>query len=269
MDFWELLKNWGGKLGNFALDRLLPAIILLVIGIFAVRLILSLLQTMLKKTKLDDGIVKLARRVLKVALYFLLLLIVASRLGLDVTGVVALASVLTLAISLSVQTALTNVIGGFTLLNTKPFVAGDFVEIAGRSGTVKDVGLTYTKLATPDNKIVSIPNSAVVATEIVNFSTTGTRRVDIAVSVENDAQPQLVLDTLRECADLPFVLKEPAITVGVNGYKESATEYSLLVWCKSGDYWTCHFELHKKVKEVFTEKGIRFAYPHMNVHVDK
>jgi len=269
MDFLELLESWGRSLGSFTIDRLLPALTLLVIGILAVKAGLRILQTMLQKTKLDEGVIKLTRRILKVALYLLLLLMVASRMGIDVTGVVALASVLTLAISLSVQTALTNVIGGFTLLNTKPFVAGDYVEIAGQSGTVQDVGLTYTKLATPDNKIVSIPNSAVVAVEIVNYSTTGTRRVEIAVNVENDVDPELVLDALRESAELPVVLKEPAVTVGVSGYKESATEYKLLVWCKSADYWTCHFETHKKVKAVFAQKGIRFAYPHMNVHMDK
>lgn len=268
MDFLELLKNWGKGLGSFAFERLLPAVILLAIGILAVKIVLRIIQTMLQKTKLDEGIIKLFRRILKVALYLLLLLMAASKLGIDVTGVVALASVLTLAVSLAVQTALTNVIGGFTLLNTKPFVAGDYVEIAGRSGTVKDVGLTYTKLATPDNKIVSIPNSAVVATEIVNYSTTGTRRVDIVVAVENDVAPDLVLETLKECAEHPCILQEPAITVGVSGYLESATEYKLLVWCKSSDYWTCHFDTHKKVKEVFAEKGIRFAYPHMNVHMD-
>jgi len=269
MEFLELLESWGRSLGSFTIDRLLPALTLLVIGILAVKAGLRILQTMLQKTKLDEGVIKLTRRILKVALYLLLLLMVASRMGIDVTGVVALASVLTLAISLSVQTALTNVIGGFTLLNTKPFVAGDYVEIAGRSGTVKDVGLTYTKLATPDNKIVSIPNSAVVATEIVNYSTTGTRRVDIAVNVENDVDPELVLQTLRECAKMPFVLEDPAVTVGISSYQESATEYKLLVWCKSADYWTCLFETNKKVKEVFKEKNIRFAYPHVNVHVDK
>jgi len=140
MDLLGMLKTWGRGLGSFALDRLLPAVILLVMGILAVRLILRILQTMLHKTKLDAGVVLLVRRILKVALYLLLLLMVASKMGIDVTGVVALASVLTLAISLSVQTALTNVIGGFTLLNTKPFVAGDYVEIAGQSGTVQDVG---------------------------------------------------------------------------------------------------------------------------------
>ena len=264
----EVLKSWVQSLSGYAWQRLLPALILLVLGIVSVRVILCILQSMLKKTRLDEGVIRLARRSLKVVLYLILLLMVASKMGIDVTGVVALASVLTLAISLSLQTALSNVFGGFTLLNTKPFVAGDFVEIANRTGTVKDVGLTYTILATPDNKIVSIPNSAVVATEIVNYSTTGTRRVDIVVAVENDFAPDLVLETLKECAEHPCILQEPAITVGVSGYLESATEYKLLVWCKSSDYWTCHFDTHKKVKEVFAEKGIRFAYPHMNVHMD-
>ena len=202
-------------------------------------------------------------------LYILLALMVADKIGLDVTGVVALASVLTLAISLSVQNALTNLIGGFTLLYTKPFTAGDFVEIAGQSGTVESIGLTYTKLATGDNKQVSIPNSSVVSAEIINYTAAGTRRVDITVSASYETPVDLVLESLREAAKLPTALDTVAPFVAVKNYADSSIEYVLQVWCKSEDYWTTLFDGNKRIKEVFDAKGVCMTYPHLNIHMDK
>ena len=267
------MKEWLiarlGDLEGFALGRLLPAVIILVIGILAIRLILKVLTTALKKTKLDNALLKLIRSLLRTTLTILLLLIAASAIGIDVTGVVALASVLTLAISLSVQNALSNVIGGFTLLYTKPFVAGDFVEIAGQSGTVTEVGLTYTKLTTADNKTVSLPNSAVVADQIVNYTTTGTRRVDITVQVSYDTPVEKALSALRQAAQVPTVLETPAPFCGLRSYNESTVEYVLQVWTASGDYWTTLFTINENIKTVFDRNDVQMSYPHLNVHLDK
>ena len=205
----------------------------------------------------------------KAVLGLLLGLMVAAKLGVDVTGIVALASVLSLAVSLAVQDALSNVIGGFTLLNTRPFVAGDFVEIAGQSGTVREVGLAYTKLNTGDNKQVSIPNSAVVAAQIVNYSANGTRRVDITVSASYDAPIEQVLEALKEAAQVPTKLEEKESFAAVKHYGDSAIEYVLQVWSTADDYWTTLFTVNKRIKDVFDEKGISMTYPHLNVHLDQ
>jgi small conductance mechanosensitive channel len=186
-----------------------------------------------------------------------------------VTSVVALASVLTLAVSLALQNALSNLIGGFTLLYTKPFHSGDFVEIAGQSGTVQEIGLTYTKLATADNKSVSIPNSAVTAAEIVNYTVLGTRRVSVEISASYDAPTQAVLEALREAGNVPTRLEEKAPFAALNSYGDSAINYVLHVWCTADDYWTTLFAVNEKVREVFAAKGIEMTYPHLNVHLDK
>ena len=263
MDF----KNVLNVFVNFSVSKALPAIILIVIGILAVKLIMKVLKLALGKTKLDGQLTKLVLGIFKPVLYLLLGLIVAARLGIDVTSVVALASVLTLAVSLTLQNALANIFGGFTLLYTKPFTANDYVEIAGQSGTVKEVGLAYTKLATPDNKLISIPNSAVVAAEIVNYTTTGTRRLDIAMTASYDADPRLVLDTLLAMADQPEVLKDPEPFAGVTNYGDHAIEYVLRVWVPADDYWTVNFRLMNAMKAVFDAKGIEMTYPHLNVHM--
>ena len=265
----DAIITWLTMVTTFLAANILPAVLIIIAGIILIRVVMNLLTKLLEKSKLEKVAHNLIKTVIRVVLYGLLALIVAEKIGIDVTGVVALASVLTLAISLSVQNALTNLIGGFTLLYTKPFTSGDFVEIAGQSGTVQAIGLTYTKLATADNKEISIPNSSVVSAQIVNYSVTGTRRVDITVSASYDAPIELVLEALQEAGDLPTALADHAPFAGVTRYGDSAIEYVLQVWCSSADYWTTLFEGNKRVKEVFDAKGISMTYPHINVHLDK
>ena len=265
----EIIAKAGILLSGIVASALLPSVIILVVGILAIRLLLKLVTLALEKSKLDKAAHNLIKALLKVVLYMLLILIIAEKLGFDTTGIVALASVLTLAISLSVQNALTNVIGGFTLLSTKPFKTGDFVEIAGQQGTVLEISMSYTKLATPDNKIASIPNGAVVAAQIVNFTVSGTRRVDVAISAAYTEEPEKVLEALRAAGCVKGILEDPAPFAAVVNYGQSAIDYTLRVWCKSEDYWDVFFAVNQNVKGVFAEKNVAMTYPHLNVHLDK
>ena len=250
--------------------NVLPAVILAVVGILAIRLILKLVDKSISKTRLEKAAVSLIRSALKVVLWLLLALMVASRLGIDVTGVVALASVASLALSLALQDALANVIGGFTLLTNHPFRSGDYVEIAGQGGTVQAIDITYTKLTTSDNKTISIPNSAVVASQIINYSTSGIRRVEISFSASYDAPIATVKAALLEAAALPTVLTEPAAPfAGVVSYGDSSISYTLRVWTTSDEYWNTYFTITENIKQEFDKAGVEMSYPHLNVHLDK
>lgn len=264
--FWQ---NLWRSISGYATHRLLPAALILVGGLFIIRILRKLLEKAFRKTTMDPAVASLVLSVVRVFLTIILFLIAASALGLDVSGIVALASVLTLAISLAVQDALSNLIGGFTLLHTKPFTIGDYVEIAGQGGTVQQVGLTYTKLLTPDRKTVSIPNSAVVAAQIVNYSAEGTRRVDITVNVAYDNEPELVIQALKEAADVPTILPDPVPYCALSAYGESTITYILQVWSESANYWTTLHTINRNIRTVFREKGITMSYPHLNVHIDK
>lgn len=266
---WSTIKLWFSMLGTFLVSKALPAVIIAALGILAIRTLMSLVNKALEKSKLERAAHSLVKSVLNVVLYVILGFIVAENLGIDLTSVIALASVLTLAVSLAVQNALTNLIGGFTLLYTHPFHSGDFVEIAGQSGTVLEIGLTYTKLSTPDNKSVSIPNSAVTSAQIVNYSVLGTRRVDVTVSASYDSPVDTVLEALRQAAQVPTALDAPAPVAVVQEYGDSAIVYSLRVWSAADDYWTTLFDVNKRVKEVFDERSIVMTYPHLNVHLDQ
>ena len=243
------------------------AIVILVIGVLAIRIIGKILKTALEKSKLEKAAHVLITSLVSTALYILLGLTVASSLGIDVTSIVALASVLTLALSLALQNMVANIIGGFTILYTQPFHSGDYVEIAGQAGTVREINMTYTQMTTPDNKVISIPNSAVVAAQIVNYSAEETRRVDVAVSVGQDVAPQKVIDALVLAGTVDNALLNPAPAAVVAGYVDSTINYSLRVWVKTDDYWDVFFLVNQRVKQIFDEQGIAMARPHMNVHI--
>ena len=252
---------------TFLTVNLLPAVILLAVGILVIQLIMKILTAAFAKSKLEQPLYRLLLKIIKPVLYALLLLMIADKVGIDVTGIVALASVLTLAISLALQGALANIFGGFTLLNTKPFVAGDFVEIAGQSGTVKEVGLAYTKLTTPDNKVVLLPNSAVVADQIVNYTTSGTRRLDITVTAAYESKREAVVAALLEAAQIPEVLADPAPFAALSDYGESSVSYVLRVWVAADDYWKANYDILGNLSDTFARHGVTMSYPHVNVHM--
>lgn len=269
MEFLNNIGNWFISIGNSILEKIMPFCLIVGIGILVIQLVLKLVGNALERSKLEKAAHTLIKSLLRIALYLILALIAADKLGINVSSVIALASVLTLAISLAVQNALSNVIGGFTLLWTKPFKSGDFVEIAGESGTVMEITMTYTKLCTGDNKLIYIPNSSVVATDIVNFSASGTRRVEVTVSASYDAPTEQVMKALREAAEHPAVLAEPGVFAGISTYGDSAITYVLRAWCKTEDYWDLYFAMNSKVRETFANNGVEMTYPHINVHLDK
>lgn len=254
---------------GLTLNTLLPAIVTLLVGLIVIKAILKLIDKTMEKSPLDKAAVTLLKSVAKAVLYVLLALMVAEKLGIDVTGVLALASVASLAVSLSLQDLLSNLIGGFTLLSKHPFKAGDYVDVAGQSGVIQSIDLSYTKLSTPDNKIISIPNSAVVSSQIVNYSSADNRRVDIEVCASYGAAIEDVKAALLKAADVDGVLTDPAPFAAVLSYDDSAIKYVLRVWCPSAKYWDVFFAVNENVKAQFDANGVEMTFPHLNVHLDK
>lgn len=265
----EKIRAFFAFLNTPLLITVFKVIIIAVVGTLVIRIINRTLKKILENSKLEKAAHSLIRTLVKTVLYILLALVLASSLGIDVTGIVALASVASLAISLALQNMLANVIGGFTLLYTHPFSSGDYVEIAGQSGTVKDVGIAYTRLTTPDNKMISIPNNAVVSAEIVNYTVTGTRRVDISISASYATDPDAVVNALLEAAKDDRILADPAPFCALASYGESAISYNLRVWVKTEDYWDVYNKINRRIIDVFRQNNLEMTYPHLNVHLDK
>lgn len=261
--------EWVAPVGQYTVSKVLPMVALSALGILIIHIVLKIVKKMLERSKLEKAAHTLIVTACQIVLYILLALMVASGLGIDVTGIVAMASVLTLAVSLAVQNMLANVFGGFTLLYTHPFASEDFVEIAGQSGTVKEIGLSYTKLATADNKIVSIPNSAVVAAEIVNYTVTGTRRLDVNLSVSYSVPAETVLQIMEKASNQPEVLEAPGKTIAIKEYNEQSIAYGMMLWCRSEDYWKLKFAINLELSRLAKEAGITFYDPRLNVRMEK
>jgi small conductance mechanosensitive channel len=265
----ELIQQWGPEIVSYIRSHALPTLAITVIGILLIRLIRRGVKKVLERSKLEKAAHSLIRSLVNITLYILLVLAIASSLGLDITGLVAMASVFGLALSLAVQDILANVFGGMILLYTQPFHSGNYVEVAGQAGTVTEINMTYTKLTTPDGKLISIPNSSVVAAQIVNYSSEPVRRMEVTVSASYDCPVQDVIGALCAAGAVDKALANPAPFAAVVSYGDSAINYTLRVWANNADYWDVYFAVTQNVKKTFDERGIVMTYPHLNVHLDK
>ena len=248
--------------------KIFGAVAVAAVCLALMKLLLAVLDRALGRSKLDEPLQKLLRGLFKGGLWFITAIIVLECLGIKVTSLVAVLSVVGLAFSLALQNFLSNVAGGMQLLASHPFAVGDYVDAGGCSGTVVEIGMFYTKLATPDNKLVQLPNSAIVSANIINFSAQPARRVELTVSASYDAPTDQVTALLAKmAADHPLVLDDPEPAVHVNGYGDNSIDYIMRVWCANTDYWTVYYELMDGLKPLFDRAGVEMTYPHLNVHM--
>lgn len=255
-------------IAGFTLAKLLSALLLTLICLIIVKLLMRNINRLFDRLKVPPMLMGMARAVTKVLLLFLVVLIVMGYLDIPVTSLIAAMSVVGLAVSLSVQNFLSNVTGGLQLLASRPFNVGDYVESGGCAGTIREIGLFYTKITTPDNKLIQLPNSSVVASNIVNFSSEPTRRVDHTFTASYDAPVEQVEAALMTAISaVPGILSEPAPFARVSCYGNSAVEYTVRVWCATADYWDVYYDVIREVKTAFDSAGVEMTYDHINVHL--
>ena len=254
-------------LGDITATNVFNAVIAAVVSLVVIKVLTRVLGRALGRSKLDPPLQKVLRSVFKSVLWAVAAIIVLGCL-VEVTSLVALLSVVGLAFSLALQNFLSNMAGGMQLLASHPFKIGDYVEAGGCSGTVVEMGMFYTKLTTPDNKLVQLPNSSIVSANVINYSHQPTRRVELKVSASYDAPTGQVIALLRGMAEEhPLILADPEPAVHVDGYGDSAIGYVVRVWCANEDYWTVYFDLMDGFKPAFDRAGVEMTYPHVNVHM--
>lgn len=253
---------------DFSWQNAAVLVCLLVASVVAIRIIVSLADRAMGRAKLDQGVRTFLRSGLKVILWLVAICALLGYLGVPMTSLVALLSVLGLAVSLAIQGTLSNLAGGIMLLSAHPFSAGDFVDAGGVSGTVREVGLVYTKLDTVDNKVVYIPNGEISGRTITNYSGNETRQVELKFTTSYDDDPEQVKRCIAQVVgEHPLTLATPAPLIRVSGYGSSSVEYLVRAWCATGDYWTVYFDLMEQVKAAFDRAGIEMTYDHLNVHM--
>jgi len=257
-------------IGSVTLLNLLSALVIFIICLIVIKILMKLAANIMAKSKMENGLRSFLTSSLRVVLWFLAIIIIAGTLGIPTASLVALLSVAGLALSLSVQGIMSNVFSGITILVTKPFASGEFVEIGGISGTVKSIGLFHTQINTIDNKLVYVPNSDVTASKIQNFSREPLRRVDLTFGLSYDnATEDVKAALLKTARENPLVLADPAPEAHLMSYGDSAIQYVLRAWVRSADYWSAYFSLNEAARESFDAAGVSITYNHMNVHILK
>ena len=269
MDIQKIFTDLAGATSiNLTLGAVVRLVLLVVVGVLVIRVVMKVVDRMLERSKPLASLKGYIHSVAKIGLWFLLAVMVADALGLPTASLVALLSVAGLAVSLALQNTLSNLAGGITLLVTKPFQAGDFVEADGISGTVASVGLAYTALLTVDNKEIFVPNSQLSATKIINYTASGKRRAEMTFSASYDAPTQVVKEALREAvAAIPQILDDPAPAIWLSEYQSSSIQYVVRVWAATEDYWDMYYALLEEVRESFARHQVEMTYDHLNVHL--
>ena len=269
-DASSVLEGWmKAGWGKLTVGNLLSALALLLVCLAAARLLLGVAGKLLGRSGgMDERMKRYILKGLKGLLYLLTALIVAGSLDIDVTSLIAVISVFGLAVSLAVQDVLGNVAGGMVLLFSKPFTLGDYVSTADGEGEVAEITLTHTKLDTPAGQRVMLPNSKLMAGQIVNYTVRGVRRADHAVSASYDDAPEAVRRAcLKALERTPGILPDPAPQVVLTAYGESAIEYRVRFWARTEDYWDAHFRSLEEIHRAFAEDGVTMTYNHLNVHI--
>lgn len=267
---WNNLPDLLSKLADFAMQKILVIVPVVVVSLVVIKIIMKLVDRMLGRLPMDDTIKGLIRTSIKVLLLAVAAIVLMSCLEIPVTSFVALLSVAGLALSLSVQNFLSNVFAGLQLLASKPFKVGDYVDAGNCSGTVYEIGVFYTKLTSVDNKLIQLPNSTIVGSNVVNYSSQTQRRVEIKVTASYDAPTEQVKAVLTQVVDANQMIdREQPVMVRVSAYQDSAIEYIIRVWCANENYWTVYYDLMEAIKPAFDANHIEMTYPHVNVHMMK
>ena len=256
------------EIGGFSLGNLLAAVVIFLVALIVIKLLMKAIKKALERSKLERAIRSFILSCARVLLWVLVALIIADKLSIPSASLVAVLSVAGLAFSLSLQNTLSNVFAGFTLLMTRPFSSGDFVELGATTGTVISSGLFYVTLVTADRKEIHIPNSDAAASRITNYSTEPNRRIDLAFGLEYSCDAEAVRQALLDAASADErVLTDPAPSVVVSAYKSSSVEYSLRVWVKTPDYWDAYFALNESCRSYLEKAGQSMAFERLDVRI--
>lgn len=264
----EFLQSLPEKAFHLGIRVVLAALVLLM-GIQLIKIVRKILRKALKKSKVDESAVKFLDSFVKYGLYFLLIVMTASWLGVDAASIIALLGSASVAIGLALQGSLSNMAGGVLILILKPFSIGDYIkDEKGNEGTVSAIDVFYTHLITFDNKVVVLPNGTLVNGCITNFTRCNMRRIDIQVGIAYDEdirEAKKVLETMLLAEK--SALADQERRVFVDNLAESAVMLSVRCWVKTEEYWEAKWRMTEAIKYALDDAEIRIPYPQMDVHI--
>jgi small conductance mechanosensitive channel len=247
---------------------LVTAFLALWLGFKASNFISAVMQKIMQKRGVDYAVAVFAGNFLQIFLKLAVLIAVLAHVGIETSSFIAVLGAAGLAIGLSLQGSLANFASGILIITFRPFKTGDFVEVSGVSGSVREIQIFSTILTTPDNRHVVVPNAQVTGGPIVNYSRHETRRIDMTVGVSYDADLKKTEQVLKAVLDKhPLVLVDPVYTVGVSALGDSSVNFVVRPWVLTSNYWPVQFELNQQIKAALDEAGIGIPFPQMDVHL--
>ncbi|MGA4642432.1 mechanosensitive ion channel family protein [Stutzerimonas stutzeri] len=243
------------------------ALLTFLFGWWLINTLTAKVSSLLQRRQVDPTLHGFIGSLASVVLKVLLLVSVASMIGVETTSFIAVIGAAGLAIGLALQGSLANFAGGVLILLFRPFRAGEWIEAQGIAGTVNSIQIFHTVLKTGDNKTVVVPNGALSNGHITNFSREPRRRADINIGIDYSSDIKLARQILLEIAEDPRVLREPEPVVFVTGLGDSSVNLSLRVWVATADFWPVTFSFTEQAKERLTAAGVGIPFPQRVVHL--
>ena len=259
------------KLLDFAIDVIL-AIVVFVVGARVIKWLVKIIRNSMARANVEQGVLTFISSLCKYVLYFILILIILSQFGVTASSVIAVLGSAGLTVGLALQGSLSNFAGGVLILLLKPFVVGDYIieNSDGQEGTVSEITIFYTKLLTPDNKAIMLPNGTLSNSSIVNVTAMKNRRLDLRFGVAYDSDIQKVKEILERVAiGDEAILKDEPTDVFVSELMDSYVEMGVRGWVKRDDYWTAKWRITENVKLEFDKAGISIPFPQMEITMKK
>lgn len=267
-EFWETLKNIGQDFVQNTGLAIVRTIAFLVLGLVIIKIVRVIAQSATYKSKLDNAASTFVVSIITVVLYIALIIVLVSSLGFSTAGIIAAFSAVALAVALALKDSLASLANGVIIIFTKPFKKGDYVEINGMDGLVQDIRLFNTKILTYSNEEIIVPNSEVLGSKLINYSTMPLRRVVLAVPVPYASDIGEVREIMLDCASAhPCVVSSPAPSVVLDAFDSSALKLSVRVWTLNENYWTVNNELKENLFNALREHGIEIPFDRLDVQL--
>lgn len=251
-------------------SKLLVAILVFFIGRWLIHRLIRMVVRIMHRKQIEASLFSFVKSLLSIALNFIFVIILISILGIETSSFVALFASAGVAIGMALSGTLQNFAGGVMILLFKPFKVGDFMEAQGQSGTIKEIQIFNTIMATPDNKIIIIPNGGLSTGIMKNYSKEETRRVDWEFSIgygESYDKGRAIITRLLNSDER--ILKEPPHFIALNSLGASSVNIVVRAWVKSPDYWDVFFHMNEKVYKTFAEENINIPFPQMDIHIHR
>lgn len=250
--------------------NIVMALAIFIIGKIVINMVVNFTKKLMVKGKVDGILVNFISSIVKTILLLFVVIASLNQLGVNTTSLIALIGAAGLAIGLALQGTLQNLASGVMLIIFRPFDAGHFVEAAGVSGVVEEIGIFTTTMRTGDNREVIIPNGEIFGGTITNYSKRSTRRVDMVFGIGYDDDIRKAKEIMtRVLAEDDRILKDPEPLVAVAELADSSVNFNVRPWCATAEYWNVYYDTHEKIKLAFDAEGISIPYPQMDIHQDK